>query len=85
MCQHWCMRTTIDLDEDLVREAMLHSKAQSKRALVDEALRTYVDVKTSEQRRSSYRDRLASVRSRTSSLRLKQRTTDILRSDRNRG
>jgi len=79
------MRTNIDLDEDLVREAMRHSKAHSKRALVEEALRTYVDVKTSEQRRSSDRDRLASVRSRTSSLRLKQRTTDILRSDRNRG
>jgi Arc/MetJ family transcription regulator len=78
------MRTNIELDEELVQEAMRYSEARSKRALVEEALRTYVDIKTSERRRSSYRDRLASIRGRTTSLRLKKSATDIVRADRSR-
>ena len=73
------MRTNIELDDDLVQEAMRFSKARSKRALVEEALRTFVDV-----HRSKYADRLASIRSRTSSIRLKKSATEILREDRSR-
>ena len=78
------MRTNIELDEELVQEAMRYSTARTKRALVEEALRTYVDVKESERRRASYRDRLASIRGRTMSLRLKRSAADIVRTDRNR-
>ena len=78
------MRTNIELDEELLQEAMRYSNARSKRAFVEEALRTYVDVKTSEQRRASYRDRLSSIRARTTSLRLKKSAMDIVRADRNR-
>lgn len=78
------MRTNIDLDDQLLQQAMRFSKARSKRALVHEALRSYVDAKLSEQRRSSYRERLNAVRSRTSSLRLGKSATEIVREDRNR-
>ena len=63
---------------------MRYSKARTKRALVEEALRTFVDVRASEQRRNAYADRLAAIRSRTSSIRLKKSAVDILREDRNR-
>ncbi len=78
------MRTNIDLDDDLVQEAMRLSNARSKRALVEEALRTFVDVRARELQRSRYADRLASIRSRTSSIRLKKSATEILREDRSR-
>jgi Arc/MetJ family transcription regulator len=78
------MRTNIDLDDDLVEEAMRYSRARSKRALVEEALRTFVDVRAQELRRSSYQDRLAAIRGRTSSVRLKKTAMEILREDRNR-
>lgn len=78
------MRTNIDLDDELMEEAMRHSTARTKRALVEEALRTFVDVKTAELRRSSYKDRLASIRGRTTALRLGKRVTEILREDRSR-
>jgi len=78
------MRTNIDLDDELMEEAMRHSTARTKRALVEEALRTFVDVKTAELRRSSYRDRLAAIRGRTASLRLRKSVTEILRDDRSR-
>lgn len=78
------MRTNIELDEELVEEAMRYSNARTKRALVEEALRTYVDVKTSERRRASYRDRLSSIHTRTAGLRLAKSATDIVRADRNR-
>ena len=78
------MRTNIDLDDELVEEAMRYSKAHTKRALVEEALRTFVDVRARERRRSAYADRLASIRGRTSSIRLKKSASDILREDRNR-
>lgn len=63
---------------------MRHSSARTKRALVEEALRTFVDVKTAELRRSSYKDRLASIRGRTTALRLRKSATEILREDRSR-
>jgi len=78
------MRTNIDLDDQLLEEAMRHSTARTKRALVEEALRTFVDVKTAELRRSSYKDRLASIRGRTAALRLRKSSTEILREDRSR-
>ena len=78
------MRTNIDLDDELVEEAMRYSTARTKRALVEEALRTLVDVRTAQLRRSSYKDRLASIQARTSGLRLQNGVTDILREDRNR-
>ncbi len=78
------MRTNIDLDDDLVEEAMRYSKARSKRALVEEALRTFVDVRAQELRRANYQNRLAAIRSRTSSIRLKKSALEILREDRSR-
>jgi Arc/MetJ family transcription regulator len=78
------MRTNIDLDDELVEEAMRYSTARTKRALVEEALRTLVDVRTAQLRRLSYKDRLASIQARTSGLHLQNGVTDILREDRNR-
>jgi len=78
------MRTNIELDDELVEEAMRYSTARTKRALVEEALRTLVDVRTADLRRRSYRDRLAAIRGRTMSVRLKRSVTEILREDRRR-
>jgi Arc/MetJ family transcription regulator len=76
------MRTNIDLNDDLLAEAQRHSKAKSKRALVEEALAAFVAMKAEEQRRSTYRERLNSLRRRTKALRLRSDTRDILRKDR---
>ncbi len=37
------MRTNVELDNDLVREAFRHSKARTKRALIHEALEAFVE------------------------------------------
>lgn len=39
------MRTNIDLDEDLVREAFKFSDAKTKKALIQEALKTFVEYR----------------------------------------
>jgi Arc/MetJ family transcription regulator len=78
------MRTNIELDDELVEEAMRYSSTHTKRALVAEALRTFVEVRTAQLRRSSYKERLASIRSRTSALRLGKSVTAILHEDRRR-
>jgi len=65
-----------------LKEAMYHSTARTKRALIEEALRTFVDVKVAQLRQSSYKNRLASIQGRTSAPRLKRSATDILRKDR---
>ncbi|MEO8217133.1 MAG: type II toxin-antitoxin system VapB family antitoxin [Acidobacteriota bacterium] len=78
------MRTNIDLDDDLMREAARYSKASSKRALVEEALRKFVSVKAAEERLQNYAERLAGIRSRTASLKLREAPSQILREDRDR-
>jgi Arc/MetJ family transcription regulator len=76
------MRTNIELSDDLLAEAQKHSKAKTKRALVEEALAAFVAMKAEEQRRSTYKKRLDSLRHMTRALRLRSDTRDILRKDR---
>jgi len=67
------MRTNIVLNEDLVREAMRYSKARTRRALVEEALETFVAVKAEERRRVTYAERVRGLQARLDGLRLRQR------------
>jgi Arc/MetJ family transcription regulator len=76
------MRTNIDLSDDLLAEAQKHSKARSKRALVEEALAAFIAMKAEEQRRTTYKERLDSLRRKTKALRLRSDTREILRKDR---
>ncbi len=78
------MRTNIVLNEELLEEAKKYSLASTKRGLVEEALRTFVEVKSSERRREAYAARVADIRKRTSNLRLRKSSSAILREDRNR-
>ena len=39
------MRTNIDIDDDLMRQAMRSSSARTKRAVVEEALRLLIQTK----------------------------------------
>lgn len=76
------MRTNIELDDDLLTEAAKYSVARSKRALVREALVTFVAAKSEERRRLTYRDRLQRIRAKSSGTRLRSDTRDLLRRDR---
>ena len=80
----WCMRTNIVLDDELVREAMRLSQARTKRALVQEALTTFVRVKSEEAPRGRYRERLLRLDSRLRDLSLRKRPSEVLRADRDR-
>jgi Arc/MetJ family transcription regulator len=76
------MRTNIELSDDLLAEAQKHSKARSKRALVEEALAAFVAMKAEERRRSTYKERLDSLRHKTKAVKLRSDSRDILRKDR---
>jgi Arc/MetJ family transcription regulator len=70
-----CMRTNIVLDDELVREAMRHSQAKTKRALIEDALRTLVRVRAEE-------SRLIAVQNRLAGLTLRESATEMIRQDR---
>jgi hypothetical protein len=76
------MRTSIVLN-DLLREARKYSSASTNRELVEEALRLFVEVKSSERRREEYAARVADICKRTSNLRLRKSSSAILRENRN--
>jgi Arc/MetJ family transcription regulator len=78
------MRTNIELDEELVREAQKYSSARTKRALVEDALRTLVEVRAAQRRREQYADRLRDLRLRVAGLQIRSRPLDVLDEDRNR-
>jgi Arc/MetJ family transcription regulator len=77
-------RTNLVLDDRLLGEAMRYSRARTKRGVVEEALRTFVEVKSGEERRSSYEERLAGILARTQALRLRQSAAQLIREDRER-
>jgi Arc/MetJ family transcription regulator len=78
------MRTNIVLDDDLIAEAMKYSTGRSKRAVVKEALATYVAVKAEQQRLATYRDRLAAIRRRLADASPRTPVVKLIRSDRER-
>jgi len=78
------MRTNIVLNDDLMQEAMRFTSAKSKRALIEEALRTFVEVKAAEQQRETYQQRLRRLDAKLQNLQLKQSPAEILREDRDR-
>jgi len=79
-----CMRTNIVLNDELLREAARYGKGRTKRALVEEALETFVAVKSAERRRATYRERLTSLEPRLGALRLRESPSRLLRQDRQR-
>ena len=79
-----CMRTNIILNDDLVQEAMRYTNARTKRALIDEALRTFVTVKADERRRATYRNRLRRLQEKLDEIRLRESPKEVLRADRDR-
>lgn len=78
------MRTNIVLNDELVREAMRYSQARSKTALVEEALRLFVELRSQEERRKTYEERLLKVQQKVAGRRFRESAHDIVRADRDR-
>jgi Arc/MetJ family transcription regulator len=78
------MRTNIILNDELVDEAMRYAKSKTRSGLVEEALRTFVEVRSAEERRRTYRERLRALEDRLHAVRLRQTPRDLLRADRDR-
>ena len=84
MCMLVCMRTNIDLAEELISEAGKFAHGRTKKAIVEEALRSFVQTKSAEAMRRSYGERLRALESRTASLSLRESPAELLRADRDR-
>ncbi len=78
------MRTNIELNEELLKEARRYSRARTKRALIEEALETYITTKAEARKRATYAERVQSMRSQLAHLELRERPGHILREDRSR-
>ncbi len=78
------MRTNVVLNDDLVGEAMQYTSARTKKALIEEALRTFVEVKAEEKRRRTYGDRVRALQSRLADVKTRTSSIDLVRGDRQR-
>lgn len=78
------MRTNIVLDDELLREARKYSRARTKRALVEEALRALIQVREAERRKASYAERVRRLDQKLSGLVLRESPHDVIRKDRER-
>jgi Arc/MetJ family transcription regulator len=78
------MRTNIVLDDELLAEAMRLSTAKTKRAVVEEALRTLVAVRSRDEQRRRYREGVRRLEGRLSRLKLTPPASALLRRDRDR-
>jgi Arc/MetJ family transcription regulator len=78
------MRTNIDLADELIAEAGRFARGRTKKAIVEEALKSFVETKSAEARRRSYGERLRALESRTAFLSLRESPAELLRADRDR-
>ena len=78
------MRTNIVINDELLREAGSYTVARTKKAIVEEALATFVRIKAKERRTASYTDRLAELDRKIEGIRLRKTPSEILREDRDR-
>lgn len=72
------------LNEELIEEAMKYSSAQSKSALIEEALRVFVHARAAEQRKQNYERRLLVLRQRLGAVVTRESAVDLVRKDRER-
>ena len=79
------MRTNVHLDEELLQAAMRLAGAKTKRAMLDQALRFFVERKNADRDLESYRERLKRLQAKTAGLRFDDSATDLVRQDRERG
>ncbi len=84
MCIVMCMRTNIDLPDKLLTEAGRFARGRTKKAIVEEALKAFIESRSLEARRRSYGERLRALESRTASLSLRKSPAELLRADRER-
>jgi Arc/MetJ family transcription regulator len=78
------MRTNIVLDDVLIQEAMKYSQARTRRALIEEALKTFIQAKAAERRRGGYQERVEGLQRRLADVVLRESPHRVLRSDRER-
>ena len=78
------MRTNIVLDDDLMEEARRYAHARTKKGLIEEALRTFIETRANEERLTTYRAGLSDIRRKTDGLQLGPSARDIIRSDRDK-
>lgn len=76
------MRTNIVLDEALLTEASRFAAARTKKGIIEEALHTFVRVKSDEARRATYRDRVRQLQAETAGITLRESSSDLVRRDR---
>jgi hypothetical protein len=67
-----------------LREARKHSNARTKRALIEEALATFIEVRNERKMRGAYGERLQNLQGKLCGLRLREKPSDVLRQDRSR-
>lgn len=78
------MRTNVVLNEELLQEAARYSNAKSKSALLEEALRTLVQVRARERATQDYASRLRRVQQKLQNKVFRESSTEILHRDRDR-
>ena len=78
------MRTNIVLNEDLLREAAKYTGPISKRAIVEQALRTFVEVQDQKHRLATLEERVHDIDERLGKVVLRVPASVILKADRQR-
>jgi Arc/MetJ family transcription regulator len=78
------MRTNVHINDELIEQALRLSGVRSKKAVIEQALKVFVDAKSLEQRREAYRRRVASIEAKTRRLRFPTSAVDLIREDRER-
>jgi Arc/MetJ family transcription regulator len=78
------MRTNVVLNDELLEEAAKLSTASTKSALIEEALRVFVETRTADFRRRDYERRARDLQRRLAEISPRESATDIIRRDRER-
>lgn len=79
-----CMRTNVVLNDELVEEAMKYATTRNKSALIEEALRVFLQTRAAERKRASYERRLLGLRQKVQGVSPRESALDIIRRDRER-
>lgn len=79
-----CMRTNIEIDDDLLSKALVYAEVRTKRAVVHEALAEYVTRREQGRQAAEYRKQAAEIRKKLTEKRFRRSSLDTLRADRKR-
>ena len=79
-----CMRANVKINDELLKEAFQYASTKNRSALIELALKTFIQVREASRKRKEYREQVVELQKQLASSKFRESSFSILKKDRSR-